>query len=288
MLRLDTKTGEFVDEDEKGPLHKLLYGKGEPPQELGNPGDFYIETESWEIYQKGETWGEGVPLIGPPGKNGESIKGEKGDRGEPGRDGEQGIQGIQGLIGLTGLNGKNGRDGREIELKASDTHFQWRYVGEEWINLAPLPKNLIGGGGRMRLRDLADMLEAGSNITITQNNATKKITIAAPSSTNFFSRTFERPLNQVYVAVLEIPFACTLTSIERVSRSGTIDDAWAIGSTAYTAGTAITGGSGTISSTQGTLTLTANNSVSAGQHIHVTFSSNSLAKDVEITINYTR
>ena len=35
--------------------------------------------------------------------------------------------------------GTAGADGREIELKATDTHIQWRYVGEpSWTNLVEL------------------------------------------------------------------------------------------------------------------------------------------------------
>lgn len=39
----------------------------------------------------------------------------------------------------TGQDGADGVDGREIELSASSTHLQWRYVGDStWINLVSL------------------------------------------------------------------------------------------------------------------------------------------------------
>lgn len=51
-------------------------------------------------------------------------------------------------------DGRDGRDGREIELTASDTYVQWRYVGDEdWADLVPLdtlqgPPGIRGRDGR--------------------------------------------------------------------------------------------------------------------------------------------
>lgn len=195
MLRLDTKTGEFIDDAEE-PLHKILYGNGEPPQELGNPGDFYIETESWEIYHKDETWGEGVPLRGKdgepglPGKDAIIPEFEIPEDGEPGKDGV-GIttinQPLPDKMEVMLSNGESsfitlpaGKDGREIELTANSTHIQWRYKGEEWQNLAPLPKSFFGtGGGRWRLIDLFKKLSAGTNITLTKDDANDVVIISA-------------------------------------------------------------------------------------------------------------
>ena len=48
----------------------------------------------------------------------------------------------------TSQDGTPGTDGREIELKASDTHIQWRYVGDEtWTNLVDL-STLKGANGK--------------------------------------------------------------------------------------------------------------------------------------------
>lgn len=197
MLRFDIESGQFTDDSEdKLRFNTILHGEGKPDKSLGNKGDFYIETASWEIYQKtDEGWGEGIPLKGKdgtdgsPGKDGESIFGKDGNNGEDGEDGV-GIADIsQPLINkleilLTNGESKsflipNGKDGREIELQASATHIMWRYTDGEWVNLAELPKAMSGGGGRLRLRDLADYLVAGSNISINTDYATKKITISS-------------------------------------------------------------------------------------------------------------
>jgi hypothetical protein len=31
-----------------------------------------------------------------------------------------------------------GEDGRDVELQATETYIQWRYVGESWTNLISL------------------------------------------------------------------------------------------------------------------------------------------------------
>ena len=45
----------------------------------------------------------------------------------------------QKITAVTGATGADGEDGREIELQASLTHIQWRYVGDvSWTNLVAL------------------------------------------------------------------------------------------------------------------------------------------------------
>lgn len=107
-------------------------------------------------------------------------------------------------------------------------------------------------------------------------------------ATDSFHINFERPLNQLYILALKIPFGCTLTAIDHICRSGSITATYYIGTTGYTQGTAITSGSGGITTTIATLTPSGANTVSAGNHIQVTFSSNSLCKDVAIVVKYTR
>jgi hypothetical protein len=43
------------------------------------------------------------------------------------------------LVALDNLRGPQGYDGRAVEMRASDTHIQWRYVGDAiWNNLVAL------------------------------------------------------------------------------------------------------------------------------------------------------
>lgn len=172
----------------------ILSGKEEPTADMGEDGDFYIETESMEFYgpKTDGAWGEGRKLPGQDGKDGETgLNGQDGKDGRDGQDGAEGIgiasinQPIPGKIEIKLTNDESyfidlprGIDGKQIEMQAKDGYFQWRYIGEEWVNLAPVPQNFTGsGGGRMRLRDLEKMLVAGSNITITSNGST--LTIAS-------------------------------------------------------------------------------------------------------------
>jgi len=108
-------------------------------------------------------------------------------------------------------------------------------------------------------------------------------------STDGHSRTFERPLNQLYIAWLKVPFDCTITAIDHICLSGSIGAAYYIRSgTANVQGTLITSGTGIITTTIATLTPSGANVITAGNHLQAVFSSNSLCKNAEITFKYTR
>lgn len=81
----------------------ILSGKGAPKTELGNIGDFYLDSENYRLYgPKNETeiWGSGVSLVGPQGPAG---FGGGGSRGPAGPQGETGATGAQGPAGITTL-----------------------------------------------------------------------------------------------------------------------------------------------------------------------------------------
>ena len=83
---------------------------------------------------------------GAPGKDGADGKdGKDGAPGKDGADGKDGKDGIDGVDGKPGADGKDGADGqpgadgREVELRTTETHIQWRYVGDtEWKDLIAL------------------------------------------------------------------------------------------------------------------------------------------------------
>lgn len=77
---------------------------------------------------------------GNPGKDGADGKnGLIGPTGSTGPAGPRGLQGEKGVNGIDGKDGKPGTNGREIELQKSDTHIQWRYVGDKvWRDLIAL------------------------------------------------------------------------------------------------------------------------------------------------------
>lgn len=160
-LRFDPTKGRFVD-DEPGdePSSKILYGEGEPDESIGSFGDFYIETRSWEIYQKTAFgWGEGTKLIGrdgEPGKDG--GVGPMGPSGPMGPTGPEGKRGADGKDGVDGIDGINGLNAREIELRREKNFIEWRREGEEWKKLYEIPSPSISasGGGSRKIGELRD------------------------------------------------------------------------------------------------------------------------------------
>ena len=75
----------------------ILSGKGAPKTELGNIGDFYLDSDNYKLYgPKNETdiWGSGISLIGPQGPAGFSGGGSRGPAGPTGATGPQGPAGI--------------------------------------------------------------------------------------------------------------------------------------------------------------------------------------------------
>ncbi|MBQ9786038.1 MAG: collagen-like protein, partial [Clostridia bacterium] len=75
-----------------------LSGAGEPALGIGAEGDFYLDTETCNIYIKGESgWAVAV-----------NIKGEQGVQGETGATGEQGATGSTGVAGKDGATWLHG------------------------------------------------------------------------------------------------------------------------------------------------------------------------------------
>lgn len=111
------ETGEKGENGKDGA--KWLSGIENPSESTSaNVGDFYLNVTTLDVYVKSSTQ-QWVKLC--------NIKGEKGETGEKGEAGEKGETGDPGI------------DGREVEFNTSDTHIQWRYVGEsEWKDLVAL------------------------------------------------------------------------------------------------------------------------------------------------------
>lgn len=80
-----------------------LTGEGVPSADLGNVGDLYLDTATYDIYRKNDS---GWELTG-------NIKGDKGDQGEPGEKGDQGEPGEKGDQGEPGEKGDQGEPGEK-------------------------------------------------------------------------------------------------------------------------------------------------------------------------------
>ncbi|MBQ9786302.1 MAG: collagen-like protein [Clostridia bacterium] len=86
-----------------------LSGAGEPSAEVGTEGDFYLDTATCNVYQKGASeWSIVVNIKGEQG-----VQGEQGEPGATGPAGEQGATGEQGPQGETGEQGPQGEAGAD-------------------------------------------------------------------------------------------------------------------------------------------------------------------------------
>lgn len=99
---------------------KLWYsGNGNPDNQLGWDGDFYVDTLNACVWQKvGEYWEIQFSIKGPQGE-----QGQPGIPGPQGPQGNQGPKGIQGNTGATGPRGLPGADGESAYTAARKGGF---------------------------------------------------------------------------------------------------------------------------------------------------------------------
>ena len=97
---------------------KWLADSGAPDTAAGVIGDFYLNTDSGEYFEKTDVaiWASAGNLTGPQGTQGDP--GSQGPQGDPGPQGLVGKTGPQGAPGPAGKPGQNGADG--IGLRFSD------------------------------------------------------------------------------------------------------------------------------------------------------------------------
>lgn len=117
----------------------LLNGSGNPSNETGSNGDFYINTVNYDIYgpKASGAWGSPVSLIGPQGATG--AQGETGSTGPQGPTGEQGIQGetgATGATGTTGAQGETGPTGAQGPQGDPGTDALWNFTGAYGVGTA--------------------------------------------------------------------------------------------------------------------------------------------------------
>lgn len=89
---------------------KLWYsGNGNPDNQIGNEGDFYVDLVHGAIYKKTEDrWVYQFSTVGPEGPQGiPGVPGPDGPQGIPGPKGDPGEKGDPGPIGITGADGES-------------------------------------------------------------------------------------------------------------------------------------------------------------------------------------
>ena len=113
----------------EGPIGKsLLYGDTVPSSLTGREGEFYIHTDTQELYgpKIGPNWGTPISIVGQQGPIGATgttgpqgdtgPQGETGDTGPTGPQGNEGPEGPQGNTGARGLQGATGQDGKSLNF----------------------------------------------------------------------------------------------------------------------------------------------------------------------------
>ena len=214
LIAIDDLKGED-GVGEKG--NGWLLGEGIPVNSVGMDGDFYIQTSTYDIFNKEEgVWisignikGE-QGLAGIDGTNGREVELQKtsthiqwkyvdtedwknlieismlkGERGETGLQGEQGV---------AGRDGVDGTNGREVELQKGETHIEWKYTDEgEWRELVEL-SSLKGDKGEavsvtaQMIPPQTDLYTLTYGEYYTQDNASARTCKSIPySSINSFN-----------------------------------------------------------------------------------------------------
>ena len=97
------KDGQNGQDGKDGATWYTGEGTPEEAEIVGSQGDLYLDTETSNIYKKGETSWELIT----------NIKGETGTQGAEGEKGETGATGADGENGKDGQNGQDGEDGKD-------------------------------------------------------------------------------------------------------------------------------------------------------------------------------
>ena len=97
----------------------ILYGDGVPAATLGQVGDFYLDTRSYQLYgaKNAAGWGAGYDLKGMKGPDASGSGGAKGPKGDPGEKGLKGDPGPKGDQGDKGERGEQGEPGDNTNPK---------------------------------------------------------------------------------------------------------------------------------------------------------------------------
>ena len=106
----------------------FLNGASNPSTEIGNEGDTYINTITWDVFVKsGGQWSKVGNIMGQ--------QGPQGPQGEPGKDGEDGKDGKDGEQGPAGENGKDGQNGYSVLTGEGSPSTELGEDGDSYIDI---------------------------------------------------------------------------------------------------------------------------------------------------------
>lgn len=111
---------------------KWYFGSTVPSGNIGNSGDFYLNTNNYYVYTKtGNTWNAVVCIQGTQG-----AAGATGASGSNGATGATGQQGPQGPAGADGKDGKDGADGAVLYTGNTAPQSNNGNTGDFYVNTA--------------------------------------------------------------------------------------------------------------------------------------------------------
>lgn len=118
----------------------ILTGQGAPYATLGNDGDSYIDTTTWDYYTKSSgVWTKVGNIKGEDGDEGaKGDKGDKGDAGEAGKDASVAIYTVRYYAGNKLLKTQQVTNGSRLTAPTSNETVgyvieDWKYEGESWV-----------------------------------------------------------------------------------------------------------------------------------------------------------
>ena len=122
----------------------VLNGAGNPANNFGNNGDFYINTTTNTLFgpKANGVWPGGISLVGPQGPIGQT-----GPAGATGATGATGSAGPQGQTGLTGPTGTQGPIGLTGPVGATGAQGVAGADGKNVLNGTSNPTAVIGSNG---------------------------------------------------------------------------------------------------------------------------------------------
>ena len=127
----DGADGENGQDGEDGSA--WLVGSGAPAATAGKEGDMYLDTATYDIYQKAASgWTKVGNIKGADGEDGQDGTGT-GTPGQPGQDGQDGEDGADGATWITGTSAPAAEVGKVGDLYLDKTTFNvYEKTAEGW------------------------------------------------------------------------------------------------------------------------------------------------------------
>ena len=157
----------------------FLNGEGVPSDTLGNDGDSYVDTKTFDYYTKENgKWVKKGSIKGDQGEQGE--KGEKGDTGAKGDAGEKGEKGDTGSKGSTGSQGDKGDTAWSNTILPSDGGYIVPSVGSATKGTEVTFKVVCDEGNTLKSFKLGDAAQTVGEPTYSNKQFVYEFTATMP------------------------------------------------------------------------------------------------------------